>query len=510
MAQLRAKVEERLKLGGGSLSSRKRLRKQFSGVVESELSKKSKRSATCERIMKVLINIEECSANVRQMLVDCLPRALDFESGAQLHKHQVRILEVVRDSLSIAMVAMQERMGAHDAEALEIEKDIQDCEVACEAASAAEGRLSEVEQAAVAVLQAAQREVRQAEEELAQAESVLQATATSVADRKNRRSACIATAEGPLQTLVKGLWSVEAERDEAVRDVCVQLEDFGVEKALIVAVPLAMGRKPSERGVFDAATVAMVEKSFAEKTVEMTEQLEVVNQASAEATSLAAAALLQAAQERVDELLAGLERAKSAVGAAAGARMASELQVSLLRENAEALQKRVVETTERLGELAAAGELLDDVIAGRVTTGNVTEVTASAKQDATEASADATSTANTESFLPATEAAAVEAAATAAATVELQTPLTIRHHESSSDVAVATVAEGTLSAALSATDATPNTLSSPPSSKRAGVAGDDLSASPKLQPTSLRQHNSIGGGSTGNSADEAVRSTCNE
>merc|ERR1712232_541130 len=97
IGELRVRLEKRLGLGAGVLSSRKRLRRQLSWAVQEEVVKKVRRNTDCERIMKALIDFKGCPDSAKQMLIDGLPQAVVHIGVPQAH--QARFLQIVHDAL---------------------------------------------------------------------------------------------------------------------------------------------------------------------------------------------------------------------------------------------------------------------------------------------------------------------------------------------------------------------------------------------------------------------------
>jgi hypothetical protein len=360
LGKLREQVEGRLGLEAGALSARKRLRRQVTWVVQQEVVCKSQRSPICERIAKALVQYSSYPDSARQMLLAALPEAALYRDGAP-HDHQVRLLETIREvisessrSIEPGLAACKERRGSAEAE-------MQLHEAACNRALTALANSERAAELAGQMMQSAELDRKQAQEELEEAQKVLHGSA----DIQQHRADLVALVEGPLETVLKGSWGDDtAMRDSALVAVQGRLRELGAESALIDAVPIALARLPSERGMFDGFTAASVTKTFADKIAKLDGQLEPTSREAAEANSLGAAALLSASQERVEGLVADVEAARLA-----GSKAHSEHQ-SLLAQAAE--QRLVSDSqdeecrllTARLEELAETISMVDQLITG--------------------------------------------------------------------------------------------------------------------------------------------------
>jgi DNA repair exonuclease SbcCD ATPase subunit len=364
VGQLRGRLEERLGLGVGALSSRKKLKRQVSWAVQQEVAKKARRSNDCDRIVKALIEFEEYPENARQMLIDSLPLAVNYVG--EPHPHQARLLQIVIDALFDARRGIEEKIEESKAGLCKAEEEHHTISERTDETNAFEAEKAGVVTAAEAALNAARQSFRQAEEDAKEASLRLQTAVDELTALQERKKKLCLIVEGSLQMLLDGTWTEESARDAALALLQQHLGDLGVESAMLDAVPVALARLPTERGGFDVVTAAEVKRLLTNELEERSRQIASAeaNRVSMETDALAAAALLGASRESMEAVQMKLEGAQAEHAAAVHAVKASVVKVASSARIMELCKSERDLYGGRLQELQETIELVQRFIDG--------------------------------------------------------------------------------------------------------------------------------------------------
>mmetsp|Transcript_2824 Transcript_2824/g.4811 ORF Transcript_2824/g.4811 Transcript_2824/m.4811 type:complete len:525 (+) Transcript_2824:40-1614(+) len=371
MGGLRTRLEGRLGLAAGSLTARKRIRRQLSFVVHQEVLKKSQRSQHCEQVVQELLKLEGYPLSARQMLIDSLHHSIPGDVGAALHPHQVRLLGIARDALSEGREKLDSAQQKIE-EALRVaEEELATQEAETEAASETAAASKKRSESLEAAAQDTEMEVAEMQKDLETTElkskEVLQETQRQQA---LRQATCEASAQ--LSRLSAGAWASEEEWWEPFASLQQHLLDTGAESSLLTAATVSLRKRPSDRSAFDGIAVEGVNNFFQQQLGMIDKQLAGQSrlEMEAEATILGIQALLNVTQQRALQQRQASIEAQTAQETSETAAATGKSKLELRRVAVAQKQQEQVDGEARLASAKKALELLDAWITGIPDAGN--------------------------------------------------------------------------------------------------------------------------------------------
>jgi len=373
VGQMRSKLEQRLGLDGGALGARKQLRRRVSRVLQDEVVKKTGRSADCDRIVRALVEFEAYPAEVRQMLIEGLPHAVqaiqpglrDEGDPPELHSHQVRLLGIVRDALGEARGHTASMEAASAARVVAAEAELSACRASCASATAAEIAAQAQFESAEARERNLDNEVEHAMAQLSAAEARVQGAGDQVAVLQSRRSIAVVLQDGPLKALLQGIWQDDGEGDAAVSAVLPYLREENADEALLAAAPASLRKRPNQRSAFDSLTVQSVKEFVAAQISAIESELAAGIESMADADRLAAAAMLRATRVRAANQASKVAAARSDAEEAAHTRRTAEADLARHRMGTIDLFRELEHLRAKVEELDNLVAMIDSWIAHR-------------------------------------------------------------------------------------------------------------------------------------------------
>jgi len=238
------------------------------GEAPAKVTKKNQASEELTDVGRVCAAIRECtaahcSAEARTVLQQALPHAAS--TAGPRHAYQDEMLALAGKVLRADVQTAKESEKEKNDRVQEVDQELEHVEAASAGATEAvkASRVAAADRSNE--LRALTSKIKEAQDNQAEAEKAVQPVVDQQAASENEKKKVASISD--LQASAAALGFGELSR------VTSYLEEIQAERALIAAVPGALGRQPSDRGRFDKITVESLEEVLTAKVNQMDEQI---------------------------------------------------------------------------------------------------------------------------------------------------------------------------------------------------------------------------------------------
>jgi len=293
------------------------------------------------QIEKVVRDMENCSDDVKIMLVQGLPHAF----GNDRHEFQVRFAGMLKLSLEQAKKYNEEMQKKSDDQKQETDKALEVAQSELEARKAEESAADAAKEGRIAAHKEAQALSKQELEMHNESCTKKGYCADARNVLENERAEIASVLDDSLHMLANGEWNDPDFRDTSINAICDYLKSIGTDPALRASFPKALSNKPAERGCFDKMAVDEAVRVLDEKAQAVAQKLAAgqVEFDEVNAEALGAWAIWEEAKDRESSAATEVTTAMTAAKKAANeTKMAQSKVRNLEKERSELLAQRAL------------------------------------------------------------------------------------------------------------------------------------------------------------------------
>jgi len=228
-------------------------------------------AVSTEQIAKVLNELHQSQgeSSAAQMFLKALPHLF----GGEKHKFQVKLIEMLRDTLKRARATHAENQAAMVKSVSEIEALLGTKRQEEQEAENREKEARETVEAKAAILSEKKQATKAEEALLAEAQKTKDSVEQDRRWYESSKAEVDSILTGSMQVLVQG--GVEGEEaNDFVRAVCEYLQSMGVDKVLLASLPKALGCSLDNRGSFSKLAIDTAHQQLVKRSSELQQKLE--------------------------------------------------------------------------------------------------------------------------------------------------------------------------------------------------------------------------------------------
>jgi hypothetical protein len=232
------------------------------------------RQQDLEQVKQEINTVDKYPTSARRMVLEGVQYAFEDCVSGEYHKYQVQFISMAGEMISAAQSGVMEAKAANV-------KTVQDLEEELQGLKAFEGDAAEKEGAARAELarqdalvKEANQRVKEHEKQHQQVERVFKDSNKQRSELEQAKQNTISVIEGIYPMIQSGGWADDETRDDMVTNVQDCLKQCGVESELVKTAPMALGKRPDARGVFDKACVDHVAEVLKKRLQSLEAQLQ--------------------------------------------------------------------------------------------------------------------------------------------------------------------------------------------------------------------------------------------